>query len=126
MLPSRQNLGSNSPSRDVSDLNHRLQIFGKVFENRSVFTYFEEAGGTFILAKHRNLWPERDIAGPLCQSEGSSQGCEFAIYGRGRRPLFLSPVDIARNPIASNLGSRNCAEKPGQMAQRVLYPFQAT
>jgi hypothetical protein len=33
MFLSRQNLRSNPPTRYVSDLNHRLQKFGKVFQN---------------------------------------------------------------------------------------------
>jgi hypothetical protein len=79
MFSSRQNLGSNPPTRDVGGLNHRLQIFGKVFQNRSELTSFNEAHGTFILDEHHDLWPERDLASLLRESEGSSQCCEFAI-----------------------------------------------
>src|ERR1700674_1613120 len=111
MFSSRQNLRSNPPTRYVSDLNHRLQIFGKVFQNRSELTCFKESCGTFILNEHRDLWPERDLAGLLRQSEGSSQSREFAIYRRGRSPLLAAPVDIARDPIVGDLSSRDGAEK---------------
>jgi hypothetical protein len=76
-------------------------------------TPFKEARGTFILDEHRDLWPERDPAGLLRQSKGSSQSCEFAIYRRSRSPLFAAPSDIARDPIVGDLGSRNGAEKSG-------------
>src|ERR1700722_18158059 len=103
MFSSRQNLGSNPPTRDVGGLNHRLEIFGKVFQNRSELTCFKEPRGTFILNEHRDLWPERDLAGLLRQSKGSSQCCEFAIDRRSRSPLLAAPVDVARYPIVGDL-----------------------
>src|ERR1700688_2388309 len=106
MSSSRQNLGSNPPTRDIRGLNHRLQIFGKIFQNRSKLACFKESHGTFILNEHRDLWPECDLAGLLRQSESSSQGCEFAIYRRSRSLSLAAPVNIACDPIVGDLSSR--------------------
>src|SRR5262245_1724803 len=121
---SRQDLGLNPPSCDVSRLNDRLQVIRKVLQQRRMLVWFEKTFSTIVLPQQRDFRAQRHFACSRPQSESTPQCRELPVNRGGRGAIVLSPVDISRYSVARNVDGELVSEKVSKMAEATSNALQ--